>query len=113
MFKTQQIGSIDVFTINEPLRGTAVSTIESALLRLINEGQPHIVIDLEETSMIDSKGLELLMDLQNLAIQRGGAIRYCRPNNLVLEVLQLTGLDKSLCCYETTTQALGAFAESY
>ncbi len=52
-----------------------------------------VVLDLSELTFIDSSGLGAIHKARRLAIKDGGNLVVCRPQENVLRVLQLTGLD--------------------
>lgn len=52
-----------------------------------------VVIDLSELTFMDSSGLGAIHAARRLAIKDGGTLVVCRPQPIVLRVLELTGLD--------------------
>ncbi|MBU0682622.1 MAG: STAS domain-containing protein [Proteobacteria bacterium] len=46
--------------------------LRQELLGLINEGQKKIIIDLQDTAMIDSSGIGLLIYVKNCLVDAGG-----------------------------------------
>ena len=63
---------------------------------LIAQGTVRIVVDLAETSFLDSSGLGALIAGLKSARQAGGDLRIARPTEPVSAVLKLTNLDKVL-----------------
>jgi anti-sigma B factor antagonist len=55
-------------------------------------GAREVVIDLTDTSFLDSSGLRALVGLQQLFGRDGGAVRLSQPSKPVMRVLEITGL---------------------
>ncbi len=108
--KTRQ-GAVDIVSGSESL------TIENAagLRRLfedcITAGQPKLVFDCCQVPLIDSAGLELLLDMRDACQRRGGQFQLAGVNALVADILQASGL---VCLFEIhgdAVAAAGSFAQ--
>jgi len=66
------------------------------LTDLVNAGTTRIVVDMQETSFLDSSGLGALIAGLKSARQAGGDLRIARPTVAVMTVFTLTNLDKVL-----------------
>lgn len=56
--------------------------------------QTYIEVDLTETRFIDSCGLGALIALHKTVCSRNGAVRLLNPQPSVLQILQLTRMNK-------------------
>jgi anti-sigma B factor antagonist len=63
---------------------------------LVSRGSTRIVVDLAETTFLDSSGLGALIAGLKSARQAGGDLRIARPTPSVLTVFELTNLDRVL-----------------
>lgn len=63
---------------------------------LVAAGTPRIVVDMGETTFLDSSGLGALVAGLKTARQAGGDLRIARPTEAVTVVLSLTNMDKVL-----------------
>jgi anti-sigma B factor antagonist len=63
---------------------------------LVADGRSRIVVDMAETTFLDSSGLGALIAGLKTARQAGGDLRVARPTEAVTMVFQLTNLDKVL-----------------
>lgn len=77
----------------------------SAVQSAIEEGRSHLVLDLEETSFVDSSGLGALISGLKQARQAGGDLRIAAVAAQVHTVLSLTNLDRILRPYDTVGDA--------
>jgi anti-sigma B factor antagonist len=78
------------------LNMVAARQMKELLAMLLEEGSARIVVDLEQTSFLDSSGLGALIGGLKGARQAGGDLRIARPTPEVLTVFQLTNMDKVL-----------------
>ena len=58
------------------------------------------MIDFRNVPLIDSKGLEFLLDLANRLRESGGSLRIANVNELCKEILAITELDQVIAVYE-------------
>ena len=58
--------------------------------------QKHILIDLSETTFLDSCGLGALVSLEKSAAERQGRLRLVNPQLPVRQILALTRMDRLL-----------------
>ena len=87
------------------LNMVAARTLRTLLADLVEQGSTRLVVDLEETSFIDSSGLGALISGLKAARQVGGDLRIARPTAEVVSVLELTNLDKVLRPRDTVAGA--------
>jgi anti-sigma B factor antagonist len=66
------------------------------LAELVAGGSSRIVVDMGETTFLDSSGLGALIAGLKSARQAGGDLRVARPTTAVMTVFELTNLDKVL-----------------
>lgn len=68
--------------------------LDDELKRVETGGPDVLVIDLRETSFIDSSGLRTLIAADSRAEERGGKLQIVRGPKAVERVFDATGLDK-------------------
>ncbi len=78
------------------LNMVAAKQLREALAEVVAGGTNRIVVDLGETTFLDSSGLGALVSGLKAARQAGGDLRVARPTPEVLAVFQLTNIDKVL-----------------
>jgi anti-anti-sigma factor len=71
-------------------------------------GRPRLVVDLSETTFIDSSGLGALIGGLKATRLAGGDLLLACPNEQARVILELTTLDRVLRPHLTVEQALGA-----
>lgn len=71
----------------------------------LDGGTRRIVVDLHETSFMDSAGLGALVAGLKMARQAGGDLRIAQATAQVSTILRLTNLDRVLRPYATVAEA--------
>ena len=73
--------------------------------------RPRSVLQLTDIPLIDSQGLELLLDLRDRSARCGGAVHLAAPNVLCRDILQATGLAEEFAIFDDLNSAVGSFAQ--
>lgn len=110
MFETRRQGAIHVLTGDEPINSAALAQLDSQLIGCLSQGQPKIVVDLERVALIDSAGLEWLVDAAEKCFQRGGQFQLAAPNALCSDILRVTGVGEQVEIFDDVTGAVRSFA---
>jgi anti-anti-sigma factor len=87
------------------------AAIRSEVIDALPHGAPGIVLDLTETTYLDSSGVRLLFDLaERLQARRQRLGLVVTEAALVRRVLVLTKLDDAVPLHETVDEALASIA---
>ena len=95
-----------VLRLKGRLNMVAVPTVRAAIDRAVQGGEGRVVVDLAETSFIDSSGLGALIAGLRSARQAGGDLRIAGVGEQVGTVLRLTNLSRVLKPYTDVEEAL-------
>lgn len=79
------IGEIDVYTAKE---------LKEELIRIYNEKQANITLNLDQLNYIDSTGLGVIIGTYGRMKENGNEISLIHPKQNILKLLTITGLDK-------------------
>jgi anti-anti-sigma factor len=110
MFQLNKVGAVDVISGGLPLDAKNVAYAEMVRSRCLGKGQPQMVIDLEGVSLIDSAGLEFLLDTFDECTRRGGSVLLAAPNPLCCDILNATGLSEKFLFFDDVDSAVGSFS---
>ena len=108
--KTSAFGSIEVIRAPAALSGADREQYASEIQNCIERHRVRIVLDLSNMLLIDSAGLEMLLDYNEQCLRRGGEVVLAGANALCSDILHITGLDQQLNCHKDLRTALGSFA---
>ncbi|MEX2317162.1 MAG: STAS domain-containing protein, partial [Pirellulales bacterium] len=109
MFEQKRQGAVDVIGGGERIAGDRVAALGALLSARADRGQPHVVLDLQGVAVVDSAGLELLLDTQEQYQRLGGALKLANPGTLCREVLKATGVGARFEVYPDTGSAVRSF----
>jgi len=110
MFERTTQGVVNVIRGDQPLNADHVRAVSGLARECLANGQPYAVLDLEKVPLIDSAGLELLLDLREEFQQLGGVLKLAAPNPLCEEILSVTGLSEPFEVFSEPLPAVGSFA---
>jgi len=103
-------GAVDVIGVDVPFDSQFTEEFSATIAACCATGQPSIVLDLQKTPLIDSAGLEALVDAQQQAASRGGALKLCGANSLCADILHVSGVGSRFEVFETVKSSVGSFA---
>ena len=109
MFERVTRGAVNVLRGDLPLNADHIGNVAGLLSECVQNGQPYVVFDLEGVPLIDSAGLELLLDFKEELQQLGGALKLAAPNPLCEEILAVTGVGGSVEIFGDALSAVGSF----
>jgi anti-sigma B factor antagonist len=110
MFQVVQQGAVRVIQGEAPLNGNYVAMAADCCEPLCSTGQPKLVFDLSNVPLINSAGLELLLDVRDRCSERGGALVLAGPSGLCREILAATGILGGVAVFDDVVSAAGSFA---
>ena len=98
-------GRVAVLRPTGRLNMVAAPALRSLVESTVAEGQSRIVVDLSQTTFVDSSGLGALIAGLKAARQADGDLRIAEVPQQVMTVLRLTNLDRVLRAHETVADA--------
>ncbi|MEO2013252.1 MAG: STAS domain-containing protein [Fuerstiella sp.] len=111
MWEKSRHGAIDVVSGDQSLTLDNCESLRRLLEDCVNNGQPQLVLDCQQIPLIDSAGLELLLDIRESCVRRGGQFQLAALNTLCLDILQITDIASRFDIYNDSVAAAGSFAQ--
>ena len=68
-----------------------------------------LVLDMHEVPLIDSAGLEALVEVQQQIQNKGGNIKLASLNQLCKEILRITRIEEKFETYQDVKSAVGSY----
>jgi len=84
---------------------TAIRLREQAV-QVVTDGQPRLILDLQEVDFVDSTGLGVIVGLLKRTRGQGGDLRLVSTRPSLRKVLELTDLDRALPLARTVEEAI-------
>lgn len=83
------------------LDGTRVEELRCSVDQILEGTSPVILIDLEETTFIDSSGLGALVSTLKSVRAANRKLYFCAPNAQIKMVFELSGMDQAFEVFES------------
>ena len=111
MYQCKRSGTVDTISCSQPLDRENQADFLKSVESCFGKGQPHIVFDLGSVPLMDSAGLDALLEAGNRCSKLGGSIVLARPNALCRDILRINEVDRQLIVFEDIAYAMGSFAK--
>lgn len=109
MVELEKHGVVHVIRGDAPLNVDTVDQFAERLEECLQDGLPRIVVDLAKVPLIDSAGLELLLDYRDKCQRFGGDLKLAALNRLCEDILFVTGFEQEIEVIPETLRAIGSF----
>jgi anti-anti-sigma factor len=103
---TEIFGDVIVVHTPEELSTDHAETFEAYLPTLERR---QIVLDLDATELLDSRGLTALLNTQDTLRDAGGDVKITSSNATNRKILEITRLDQQLEVFENVVDAVRSF----
>ena len=111
MFEQKCQGAVDVISGGDRISGEYVEELAALLEARLDRGQQQIVLDLQSIALIDSAGLELLLNVQEKCQRMGGALKLANLGVLCREVMKVTGVGSRFEIFRDAGGAVRSFVQ--
>ena len=111
MFTLHRQGAIKVVAGQQVLNRETVAHAQRVCDEALAQGQPRIVFDLQGVPLIDSAGIELLLEVRDRCAARGGALHLAGPTALCSDILVATQVARQFAIFDDTLSAVGSFVQ--
>lgn len=109
MFEHETHGAVHVILGDDPLNVEYIDTVAKLLDECLGAGLPRAAVDLQKVPLIDSAGIELLLEYRDKCQRSGGDLKLAAPNRLCEDILCVTGVEQELEVFSDILLAVGSF----
>jgi anti-sigma B factor antagonist len=102
-------GAVAVIQADGPLVGEDAEQMGNIVSTAAGNNLGRVVIDMSAIPFVDSRGLEILLDLSEKVADAGRTLKLCATNKTVRQVLELTGLVSHFEYFDDTHSAVRSF----
>ena len=103
-----EIDGITLVSINGKLDSTTAPDAENEINNLLEKQVKKMVVSLKDTAYVSSAGLRVFLATAKKMTAAGGAVKFCSPNDIVKEILDISGFTSILDVKFTEEEALGS-----
>jgi anti-anti-sigma factor len=111
MAPVEKQGAVGVIRPKGPIDAAHCPALRESALAGLGPGRPMLVVDLHDVPLLDSAGLEMLVELRDKIEAKGGAVKLASVNALCADILRVTGVGDRFEQFAQARQAVGSFAE--
>lgn len=104
-----QQGAVTVLVPNGPVSLADAEQLRTVAMRVIENSLGRIVIDATGVPFLDSRGLEVLLDVTEKLNESGAALKLCGVKETVREIMELTDLAGLFEYYADVNSAVRSF----
>ena len=111
MLSVKPQGAVDVVRLSGPLNHENTEQLVETVQSGLAEGQPMVVLVMSDVPLMDSAGLDALMDIHDTVLLKGGAVKLAGLTQLCADVLHVTGVGGHFETYKEVKIAVGSFVQ--
>jgi len=97
---------VSVLSVSGEFNTDSVDAFRAQVDERLQRKVRFFVVDLQQTTFLDSKGLETLMWVQEQCDERLGTVRLCNPDETCRKILQVTRLDSRFDVFADVAEAV-------
>jgi anti-sigma B factor antagonist len=98
------VGEVTLFKVSGSISFSDISTLKSALTRVLREGKNKIVVDCQKMDSLNSKALAIFLSAYKSL--GDGKIVFANANEHVSRIFHTTNLDSMFPMFETVESAV-------
>lgn len=107
----KKVGSINVISLTGRLDAYRANDLEEKLDALIDAGQVHIMLRLENLEYISSSGLRVFLAALKKTKKQEGDIKLVGLTPFIREIFDIAGFTKLFHMFDTEEDAINKFGE--
>jgi anti-sigma B factor antagonist len=104
--KCEDYDHVTVLSVTGEFTAEATDSFRKEIDQRLQQKVRFFVIDLQQTTFLDSKALEALIWVQEQCDERMGTVRLCNPDDACRKILQITRLDARFDVFADVTEAV-------
>jgi anti-sigma B factor antagonist len=105
IIETRVVENAPVLDLTGEVDSYNAPQLREAMVRLIEQGQPNLILNLTRVDYIDSTGLGVMVAGLKRATENGGSVQIICPNPTIYKVFQITSLNKVFVIHENEATA--------
>lgn len=103
--RTRTLEGIPVIGLTGEVDAYTCSRFRDAMIEIIEDGNPNVVVSMADVEYIDSSGLGTLVGGLKRASEKSGKIAVVCNSSQIRKVFEITGLEKVFPLFESEVEA--------
>jgi len=109
ILQEQTSGAVMVLRPEGPLASNDADQLKARALELLQDSLGRYVIDASAIAYVDSRGLEVLVEINDEMYQTGHALKICGVNETVRQAMELTAISEAFEFFADVPDAVRSF----
>ena len=101
----EEHGAVCVLTLSGNFTSDQIDQFGRTMDERMASGSRHIVLDIAHVAIVDSAGLEAMLDLGDQLRATGGRLMIVNPDEVVRRILEITRLEREFDVHDTVEAA--------
>jgi len=106
--KVNEVDDVVVIKLVGNLDTNTAPEAETEINKWLEKDAKKMVVSLEETKYVSSAGLRIFLATAKKMTASGGAVKLCCPNEVVQEILDISGFSTILDVKKTEKEAIAS-----
>ena len=98
---------VSILELKGSLDTNSAPDIFTKVTELIDSGHQKLLFDLTETDFVSSAGLRVFLAAAKKLMAKGGLVNLCGPNDVVKDILEISGFNTIIEVKSSVNEALG------
>ena len=103
---TRQKDGVLIAELTGRLDTSTSGSAQDKLVQWVKDGETKIILNLKDLEYVSSAGLRVFLVISKLLQNNKGEFRLCSPNEIVEEVLKISGFNSLLRILDTEQDAI-------
>ena len=105
---SNEVNDIVIFNLLGNLDTNTAPDAESEINKWLENGAKKMIINLEKTNYVSSAGLRIFLGTAKKITASGGVLKLCTANDVVQEILDISGFSTILDVKKTEEEAIAS-----
>jgi anti-anti-sigma factor len=101
-------GNIAVLKSQNYVNDKAADELASECTKLSTDGVQHFIVNMQDSKMVNSIGIAIVIEMIEDAIEGGGSLSFCCVSATIAKTFQIMGLRQLSSIYETEDEAVNS-----
>lgn len=110
MFEIEKNGMVAILRSDKPLNAESAESARESTAKVLSTVRPKVVVDFSHIPLLDSQGLEWLLETHEKCASTGGRMVIAAPSPLCRDIIAVTQVGDSCTIYDDLLSAIGGLS---